>query len=97
MAFLCLAFLQAAAQNQMIQRIDPTNWWVGMKNPSVQLLIYGTNLKGSKVSINYAGVTVKKVNEVENPNYLFVDISIAPTTKAGKMNIVFTKVGSTLK
>ena len=97
MALLCLAFLQAAAQNQMIRRIDPTNWWVGMKNPSVQLLIYGTNLKGSKVSINYAGVTVKKVNEVENPNYLFVDISIAPTTKAGKMNIVFTKVGSTFK
>ena len=96
-ALLCLAFLQGFAQNQMIQRIDPTNWWVGMKNPSVQLLIYGTNLKGSKVSINYAGVTIKKVNEVENPNYLFVDISIAPTTKAGKMNIVFTKVGSTFK
>ncbi len=96
-AFLCLAFLQAAAQNPSIQRIDPTNWWIGMKNPSVQLLIYGSNLKGSTVSINYAGVTVKKVNEVENPNYLFVDISIAPTTKAGKMNIVFTKVGSTFK
>ena len=55
-ACLLFIFAQLNAQNPIIKRIDPTNWWVGMKNPALQLLIYGTNIKGSKVNINYQGV-----------------------------------------
>ena len=88
---ICLTIFQATAQNPVIKRIDPTNWWVGMKNPALQLLVYGTNIKGMKLSINYKGVTVQKVNEVENPNYLFVDLLIAPDTKAGRFVIELTK------
>ena len=84
---LCLTLVQGYTQNPSIKRVDPTNWWVGMKNPALQLMVYGTQIKGSKVTINYAGVTVKKVHEVENPNYLFVDLVISPKTKAGKFLI----------
>ncbi len=85
--WLCLTFVQGYTQNPSIKRVDPTNWWVGMKNPALQLMVYGTQIRGSKVTINYAGVTVKKVHEVENPNYLFVDLVISPKTKAGKFLI----------
>lgn len=88
---LLFAFAQNQAQNPTIKRIDPTNWWVGMKNPALQLMVYGDNIKGCKVNIDYAGVTIEKVNEVENPNYLFVDVRIAPTTKAGKFNVELSK------
>mgnify|MGYP001474646892 CR=1 FL=1 len=27
-----------------IQRVEPPNWWAGMKNPSLQLLVYGENM-----------------------------------------------------
>lgn len=77
----------ATAQSATIQRINPTNWWVGMKNPDLQLMVYGTQLKGSKVAINYPGVTIMQVHEVENPNYLFIDLRLAPETKAGKFTI----------
>lgn len=87
--FFC--FNAILAQNPTIKRIDPTNWWVGMKNPKLQLLIYGKDLKGSKVNINYAGVTITEVHEVENPNYLFVDVLVAPNTKAGRFNIELSK------
>jgi neopullulanase len=86
-----LTMHQINAQSPMIKRVDPTNWYVGMKNPNVQLLVYGTNIKGSKLAINYAGVTVQKVHEVENPNYLFVDLVIAPETKAGTFSIELSK------
>ena len=93
LGIVCLlsVFAQLKAQNPIIKRIDPTNWWVGMKNPALQLLIYGTNIKGSKVNINYQGVTILEVHEVENSNYLFVDVRIAPETKAGTFNVELSK------
>lgn len=82
---------QAFAQGPDIQRVDPTNWWVGMKNPALQLLIYGKDLKGSELKVNYPGISVRQVYEVENPNYLFVDLYIAPETKPGKFDLELSK------
>lgn len=79
------------AQKPEIQRADPTNWWVGMKNPEVQVLLYGKNLKGASVTINYPGVSIRQVHEVENPNYLLVDLYIAPETQPGKFGISLSK------
>lgn len=94
---LCLSLAHAFAQNPVIQRVDPTNWWVGMKNPELQLLVYGKDLKGSALSINYPGVSVRQVYEVENPNYLFVDLYLSPEVKAGKFDIVLSKTVSVKK
>ncbi len=79
------------AQTPSIQRINPTNWYVGMKNTKLQLLVYGKNINDCEVKINYSGVTLEKINKVENPNYLFLDLNIAPTTKAGQMDIELSK------
>lgn len=79
------------SQSPSIQRIDPTNWYVGMKNPKLQLLVYGKNISDCEVKINYAGVNLEKINKVENPNYLFLDLNIAPETQAGQMNIELSK------
>ena len=87
---ICVS-LQVFAQTPVIQRVDPTNWWVGMKNPELQLLIYGKDLKGSDVSIDYAGINVRQVYEVENPNYLFVDLYFDAALRPGKFDIVLTK------
>ena len=89
----CFIFIQIGyTQNPIIKRVDPTNWWVGMKNPNLQLLIYGKDIKGSKVAISYAGVSIEQVYEVENPNYLFVDLKIRPETKAGTFMIELSKI-----
>ena len=82
---------QTLAQTPSIERINPTNWYVGMKNPKLQLLVYGKNIKDCDVKINYQGVTLEKINKVENPNYLFLDLNVAPETKAGQMNIELSK------
>jgi glycosidase len=66
-----------------IQRIDPTNWWVGMKNPDLQLLVYGPNAGTLNYSISYPGVQLIMTSKVENPNYVFLDLKIAPSTKPG--------------
>ena len=81
-----LVFSSLFAQKPEIQRINPTNWWVGMKNPNLQILLYGKNLAKHQLTLKpYAGVKIKKIDKVENPNYLFIDLQIAPATKAGKL------------
>src|SRR5689334_17876255 len=82
----CLSIFAQAADSLSVY---PTNWWVGMKNPKLQLMLHGKNIAAQikTVTINYAGVKVEKINRVENPNYLFIDLQIAPTAKAGKMLI----------
>lgn len=74
-------------------RIAPLSWWVGMKNPNVQLMIFHKDLGTRTPKINHKGVELLKVNRVENPNYLFLDLKIDAKTKAGEFNIVFYEQG----
>ncbi|MFN8343839.1 MAG: glycoside hydrolase family 13 protein [Spirosomataceae bacterium] len=78
------------AQNPDIKRIHPTNWWVGMKNPNLQLLVYGKNISSAKVALTYPGVRLKKTQKVENPNYLLVDLEISKAAKPGTLRLVFS-------
>ena len=78
------------AQAQQLERVEPMFWWTGMHNPKLQLLVHGKEIGSMNVQLSYAGVTLAKVHQVENPNYLFLDLEIAADAKAGKFPIVFT-------
>lgn len=43
-----------------IARLEPASWWVGMKNPELQLMVYGKNIARSQVKIDYPGVRDRK-------------------------------------
>ncbi|RTQ49629.1 alpha-amylase [Hymenobacter gummosus] len=90
--------LPAAAQTAAptITRLNPTNWWVGMKHHDVQLLVYGPQAGTLTYSINYPGVKLVKANTVENPNYVFLDLSISPTAKPGQVKLVGKKGAQTV-
>lgn len=83
------AFL-ATAQNIKVTRVDPPYWFTLMNNPKLELCIYGKNIAQCNVSVNYPGVTLEKVNKVENPNYLFLDLNIEMNTRPGVLQINFT-------
>ena len=78
------------SQNK-IQKIEPPNWWTGMNNPHLQLLIYGNNIGDFNPEINYPEVSIKKIIKVENPNYLFIDLLIGKNAKPGTIKIDFLK------
>jgi hypothetical protein len=73
-----------------VTRVEPLSWWVGMNTP-LQLLLQGEALSEYDVRIEGEGVKVKKVHKADSPNYLFVDVEIAPNAKAGTHYIVFTR------
>lgn len=91
-------FLLFSVHNSMAQapRVEPMNWWVGMKNPNLQLMVYGEGIGSATPSLKYPGVTLVKVTKAESPDYLFIDLRIAPNTKPGVFDLKFNKQGTTV-
>ena len=74
-----------------VDRVEPTFWWVGMKNPTLQLMVHGQEIAATEISLNYPGVKIKTISRQENPNYVFIDLVISPEAKAGAFPIQFRK------
>ncbi|MFT4202845.1 MAG: glycoside hydrolase family 13 protein [Chitinophagaceae bacterium] len=90
---IVLGAIQSYAQVQKVDRIEPSNWWVGMHYNKIQLIVHGKDIANYTPTIQYKGVTIDEVHKVENPNYLFVDIIIGNTAKAGDFPILFKANG----
>lgn len=89
-ALLCLILISTFSgfSQHQIDRVEPPFWWTGMKNPSLQLMIYGKNISNLNPKIQYKGVDIERVIKVKSPNYLFIDLTLDPDVKAGTCNIV---------
>ena len=90
-SFLFLAFVicsHVSAQSGV--EVYPTNWFAGMKNTKLQVMIHHPDIAtGATVNLSYPGVQLIKTNKVESNNYLFIDLNISSATKPGifKINI----------
>ena len=77
------------AAKQTITRIDPTNWFVGMKNPEVQLMVYGKGIRDAeRVTTDYPGVVIDSLVRLDSPNYLLVYLNLKEA-KPGTMKLTF--------
>ena len=67
------------ARAMEIKKVAPSFWWAGMKNPELQILLYGENLALSDVSVSGEGIYLKETVRQDNPNYLllYLDLSEA--------------------
>ena len=93
-----------------ISRVEPLSWWVGMKTP-LQLLVNGKDIalcdvriepdsalqSGSLCPDRRCGVKVTAVHRADSPNYLFVDVDVAPDALPGTYQLVFTKDGESFR
>jgi hypothetical protein len=95
--FLGLLFCASFTSISQDLRVEPLNWWVGMKNPNLQLLIKGKDLSGGQVSSSKKGLTVKKVTNGDSPNYLFVDLIVEAGAQAGTYPLVIKKNGAVIQ
>lgn len=80
--FLC-------SQNVSLKKVEPSNWWIGMENTVLQLLVYGENISNTKPTIQYEGVTINSVTKLESANYLFINLTIDKAVKKGVFDIIF--------
>ncbi|TCJ19169.1 alpha-amylase [Flaviaesturariibacter flavus] len=81
------------AQPLQPQGVYPTNWWVGMKNPKLQLMIHAPGAGNYTYSISDPRVQVQKVTPAENKNYAFIDLVVKAGAKPGVVKINWKKGG----
>ena len=89
--FVLLFCLSLSAKAVEITRMEPAFWWVGMKNPELQILVYGKDIACSEVQFEYPGVRLKEIVRVDNPNYLFIYLEIGKNAKPGMLTFTFVE------
>lgn len=77
-----------------IDRIEPANWFAGMKDPSLQLMVYGNGIKTAEVSTDCQGVRVDSVVRLDSPNYLLVYLNLQGA-QPGDVTLTFKNGGQT--
>lgn len=91
---LSLSVAAIAFSQKPLDKIEPAFWWKGMKNPELQILVYGKDTANNEIELS-DGVQIKNIQKVENPNYVFVTINTKEigvskfkiSIKKGKKNI----------
>jgi glycosidase len=76
---LCLAQPQ-------ITKVEPPNWWTNYVSP-VMVLLYGEGLSDAKITVDYPGVAVQKVEPQPDGKHAFVWLEIAKTAQPGTVKI----------
>lgn len=71
-----------------INKIEPANWYVGMKDANLQLMVYGEGIKTADVTTDYPGVRIDSLVRLDSPNYLLVYLNLADA-QPGKMTLTF--------
>lgn len=93
MRFLLIALLFSAVQgiNGQDLRVEPANWWAGMRHNTVEVLFHKEGIANMTVALKSksAGVQIVKTERAESPNYLFVTLRISPQARAQKVPLMF--------
>ncbi len=85
---MTLPSMAATTASSATTRVEPPNWWVGMRDTSLQLMLHGAGIADAKpVLAPYPGVTLKSSHRATSANYLFIDLDIAPSAQPGDLRL----------
>jgi glycosidase len=86
----------AFADPAPIDHVDPPNWWVGFRAPTVQLLVHGEGIATTTPALAYPGVRITEVGHGASPNYLYVTLAIDTTAAPGHLPLDFRRDDTTV-
>ncbi|HND87180.1 MAG TPA: alpha-amylase family glycosyl hydrolase [Saprospiraceae bacterium] len=74
-------------------RVEPANWWTGMKYKRIEVLIHYPDLASytCKMGQTKGGIKMLGAKRLESPNYQIVSLEIGPKAPAQRVPLVFTK------
>jgi len=88
---LFVTVLLSAKTQKWVQRVEPAYWWTEMNQSEFQVMLYGTDIHSSEISIRYPGVRISRKELTGNPNYVFLYLNVSTEALPGKFNIVLKK------
>ena len=72
-----------------VTRIDPTNWFADMQDPTLQLMVYGKDIKFADVTTDYPNVKIDSLVRLDSPNYLLIYLNLKGA-KPGEITLTFS-------
>ena len=72
-----------------VTRIDPTNWFADMQDPTLQLIVYGKDIKFADVSTDYPNIKIDSLVRLDSPNYLLIYLNLKGA-KPGEIALTFS-------
>jgi glycosidase len=75
-----------------VAHIEPMFWWIGMKNPEVELMIHQEGIATYSVTSGDKRVKIVSDENSDNPNYKFIKLDISKAA-AGNVPLIFEKNG----
>jgi glycosidase len=96
MAWLTLAFSATQAGGMRVDRVDPPNWWTGMRHSTVQLMLHGTDIGNTTAHCNSPAVRVVRTYLPSNSAYVFVDLALTAGAAPGTCDVVLTRGGDSV-
>jgi glycosidase len=91
LTMFCLAAACLLAQAQTVERVDPPNWWVGMKHEQVELMLHGAGIADCTARLNWPGVRLVRSTRGPNPNYLWLTLQVGAQAAAGTVPITLQR------
>ena len=80
--------LSAAKSTSLVSRIDPTDWYVGLKDPTLQLMVYGKGIRDAAVTTTRTDVRIDSLVKLDSPNYLLIYLDVSGA-RAGELPLTF--------
>jgi len=96
LSLIILLFGISISNAQVISKAEPPNWWTGMENPELQILLYGNNIANHDLSLSTEEL-LYSVQKTENPNYLFLNLKIPEKISPQIINIQIKKNGELIE
>ena len=89
--FLCLFLSGFSLAWGQIERVEPPNWWANMRNSSIELMLYGTDL--GTYEVESKDLLIQESSRTENLNYLWLTLDLSEV-KPGSYPLTLTKEGA---
>jgi neopullulanase len=70
-----------------VDRMEPAHWWVGMKEPTVQILLHGQGISKAQVEVMGSAALLERVERVSSTNYLFLYLKVHENASPGMVQI----------
>ncbi len=87
--------VSAAGQPSSKPVAYPPNWWVGMHDTRLQLMVQGADIGAAEPTLdNSPRAKIVNITRADSPNYLFIDLQIAADATPGELTFRFARNGA---
>jgi glycosidase len=68
---------------------EPPNWWIGMRQPHLQLILEAPGISSTQATLSYPGVRLDSVIPGDHPDYIILHLNITQEAKPGQLPLKF--------